>query len=114
MEIKYANFMENLSKALEEDTEERKIKIVMIESPSNPLMHMYDIEAISYILREHKTKHSTIYPFFVVDNTFSTPIFQNPLLLGADIVIHSATKFLGGHSDACSGILSFNDPDLNQ
>lgn len=80
-------------------------KAIFIETPSNPLMRVSDISAISYLCKKNKLT-------LIVDNTFLTPYFQKPLLLGADIVIHSGTKFLGGHNDVLSGFLTANDNDI--
>lgn len=80
-------------------------KAIFIETPSNPLMRVSDISAISYLCKKNKLT-------LIVDNTFLTPYFQKPLLLGADIVIHSGTKFLGGHNDVLSGFLTANDKDI--
>jgi cystathionine gamma-lyase len=79
-------------------------KLVWIESPSNPLLKLSDIRAIADITR----KHSLI---LVVDNTFLSPYFQKPLDLGADIVVHSSTKYIGGHSDVLGGAVLLNNPD---
>ena len=73
-------------------------KLVYLETPTNPMVKITDIERISRAAKE-------VHAFVFVDNTFATPINQNPLLHGADIVIHSATKFLGGHADALGGIV---------
>ncbi|TNV77069.1 hypothetical protein FGO68_gene17590 [Halteria grandinella] len=83
----------------------QNISMVFLESPTNPLLHVYDIKRIAEVCKEHKV-------LFAVDNTFCTPIFQNPLLLGTNVVVHSATKFLSGHSDVCGGYLGTNDEDL--
>lgn len=77
-------------------------KIIWVETPSNPLLRIYDIKAISSL-----SSHDTL---VVVDNTFATPYFQKPLEFGADIVVHSASKYLGGHSDAILGTVSCNSP----
>jgi cystathionine gamma-synthase len=69
-----------------------------IETPTNPLMKVADIQAVSEIAKE-------VGAITVVDNTFLTPHFQKPLNLGADVVVHSATKYLGGHNDTISGIV---------
>ena len=71
-------------------------KLIYIESPSNPLVRITDIEAVSELAVRHKI-------LTVIDNTFATPINQNPLELGIDVVVHSGTKYLGGHSDLCCG-----------
>lgn len=81
------------------------VKAVMIESPANPLMTVTDIKAISEVSHKHNL-------LVVVDNTFMTPYLQRPLDLGADIVVHSATKYLGGHSDVVSGLVVVKTPEL--
>ncbi|KAA6299843.1 MAG: Cystathionine beta-lyase [Candidatus Ordinivivax streblomastigis] len=80
-------------------------KLVWIESPSNPLLKLSDIKAIAEITHKHKL-------ILVVDNTFLSPYFQKPLDLGADIVIHSSTKYIGGHSDVLGGAVLLNDKAL--
>ncbi len=84
-----------------------KTRLVWVETPTNPLMSITDISAIASICRQKKL-------LLCVDNTFATPWLQNPLDLGADIVIHSATKYLGGHSDLIHGCLMFNDAELQE
>ena len=84
-----------------------KTKLIWIETPSNPLMSIIDINQIHQIIRN---KTSDI--ILVVDNTFATPALQNPLTLGADIVLHSATKYIGGHSDIILGALITNNHQL--
>ncbi len=79
--------------------------MVWVETPTNPLMKLADIEAIAHITKKHNL-------LFAVDNTFATPYLQKPLDLGADIVMHSATKYLGGHSDVIAGALIIKDPEL--
>lgn len=81
------------------------VKAIFIESPTNPLMDITDIEAVSNI-----AKKKGIYT--IVDNTFMTPYLQKPIKLGVDIVIHSATKYLGGHSDTVAGVVVVNSKDL--
>lgn len=81
------------------------VKAIFIESPTNPLMDITDIEAVSNIAREKGI-------YTIVDNTFMTPYLQKPIKLGADIVIHSATKYIGGHSDTVSGLVVVNSKDL--
>ena len=73
-------------------------KAVYIETPTNPMMNVSDIEKISGICKKHGL-------LLIVDNTFLSPYFQNPILLGADVVIHSGTKFLGGHNDTLAGFI---------
>lgn len=81
------------------------VKAVMIESPANPLMTVTDIKAISDISHKHDL-------LVIVDNTFMTPYLQKPLDLGADIVVHSATKYLGGHSDVVAGLAVVKTKEL--
>lgn len=78
---------------------------IFIETPSNPMMKVTDIEAVSLYVKSRGA-------LLIVDNTFLTPYFQTPLDLGADIIIHSATKYLGGHNDALAGIVVVKDPQL--
>lgn len=80
-------------------------KLVWTETPTNPLMNISDIEAIATITKQHKV-------LLCVDNTFASPYLQNPLNQGADIVMHSATKYLSGHSDVIQGCLVMNDKQL--
>ena len=80
-------------------------KLLWIETPTNPMMNIIDIKAVSKLARKHNV-------LLAVDNTFATPYLQVPLDLGADIVMHSATKYLGGHSDVVVGALIVNDKDL--
>ncbi len=80
-------------------------KLIWAETPTNPLMNIADIAGLAAISKEHKI-------LLCVDNTFATPYLQNPLDLGADIVMHSATKYLGGHSDVIQGCLVMNDQAL--
>jgi len=82
-----------------------KTKLIWIETPTNPLMNITDIAAVAAISKAAKT-------ILCVDNTFASPYLQNPLDLGADIVMHSATKYLGGHSDVIQGCLMMNDVEL--
>ncbi|WP_294169897.1 PLP-dependent aspartate aminotransferase family protein [uncultured Clostridium sp.] len=84
---------------------DESVKAIFIETPTNPLMDITDIEKVSNIAKE-----AGIYT--VVDNTFMTPYFQKPIKLGADIVIQSATKYLGGHSDTVSGVAVVNSKEL--
>lgn len=84
-----------------------KTKMVWVETPTNPLLNIVDIEAAAKI-----AKASNL--LLVVDNTFASPYLQNPLDWGADIVLHSATKYLGGHSDVVHGVLVVNDAALEE
>ncbi len=81
-----------------------KTRLIWIETPTNPMMHIIDIRSITQMARERNIK-------VVVDNTFATPYLQRPLDLGADMVMHSVTKYLGGHSDVVMGALILNNDD---
>lgn len=93
---------DNIKKAVTDKT-----KLIWIETPTNPLMNISDIAAVSLIANPKNI-------LLAVDNTFASPALQNPLDLGADIVMHSATKYLGGHSDVIQGALMMNDKDLRE
>jgi cystathionine beta-lyase len=82
-----------------------RTKLIWVETPTNPMLNIIDIKAISKISKQNNI-------LFAVDNTFATPYLQRPLDLGADIVMHSATKYLGGHSDVVMGALVVNDETL--
>ncbi|MCP5020547.1 MAG: cystathionine gamma-synthase [bacterium] len=82
-----------------------KVRYLYIESPTNPLLHLTDIAACAKIAHDGGAK-------LVIDNTFATPYLQRPLEMGADVVLHSLTKYLGGHSDAVAGALIVNDQKL--
>lgn len=84
-----------------------KTKLLWLETPTNPLLNIVDIEAVSKIGRKHGAK-------VVVDNTFASPYLQNPLDQGADIVMHSVTKYIAGHSDVIMGFLGTNDPEIDK
>jgi cystathionine beta-lyase len=83
----------------------KNTKLIWAETPTNPMMNIIDIERVSHIAKEHNL-------LLAVDNTFATPYLQNPLDLGADIIMHSVTKYLGGHSDVVMGALVVNDDSL--
>ena len=102
IEVSLANSSaaETLAAAIRPET-----KLIWIESPGNPLMSITDIAACAKVAAEHGV-------LLGVDNTFATPVLTQPLSLGADIVMHSATKYLGGHSDANGGMLVVNNDDL--
>ncbi len=85
----------------------KNTKLIWVETPTNPLMNITDIEATAAIAKEAGA-------LLCVDNTFASPYLQNPLDLGADIVMHSATKYLGGHSDVIQGALMMNDADIRE
>lgn len=82
-------------------------KLIWTETPTNPMMTITDIEAVSAIAKAHNI-------LLCVDNTFASPYLQNPLRWGADLVVHSATKYLGGHSDVVHGCIIGNDPALHE
>lgn len=82
-------------------------KAIYIETPSNPMMNITDIAELSKIAKKHHL-------LLIVDNTFLSPYFQNPLDLGADIVVHSGTKYLGGHNDTLAGFLVTNRKDISE
>ncbi len=92
----------NVEKAITERT-----KLIWTETPTNPLMNIADIAAIAAIAKQHNV-------LLCVDNTFASPYLQNPLDLGADMVMHSSTKYLGGHSDVIQGALMMNDSGLRE
>lgn len=91
-------------KAIEEKINSNT-KLIWVETPTNPMMNIIDVVAVSEIAKKHKV-------LLAVDNTFATPYLQRPLDLGVDIVMHSATKYLGGHSDVVMGALVVKDKDL--
>ncbi len=80
-------------------------KLIWVETPTNPMLNIIDIAAVCEIAKKHNV-------LSVVDNTFASPYLQNPLDLGADVVLHSATKYIGGHSDLILGALIVKDPEL--
>ncbi|PLS01236.1 bifunctional cystathionine gamma-lyase/homocysteine desulfhydrase [Neobacillus cucumis] len=92
--------LENIQREIRPNT-----KAIYIESPTNPLLKITDIEAAAKLAKKHHL-------LTIVDNTFSTPYWQNPLELGADIVLHSATKYIGGHSDVVAGLVVVNSDKL--
>ena len=94
--------VKNLKSEIRDNT-----RMLYIETPTNPMLTLTDIKATSEISKENDI-------IFVVDNTFMSPYFQRPLTLGADIVSHSTTKYLAGHSDLINGILVTNDEKLNE
>ena len=92
--------LSNVEAAIQENT-----KAIFLETPTNPLLKVTDIEAIAKYAKEKGL-------LTIVDNTFMTPYFQQPIALGADIVVHSATKYLGGHSDVVAGLAVVNSEEL--
>ena len=104
LKFHYVNMQhaENIRSYINQNT-----KLIWIETPTNPLMNIVDVQAIAAIAKPHNI-------LLTVDNTFASPYLQNPLDLGADIVMHSSTKYLGGHSDVIQGALMMNDSDLRE
>lgn len=104
LKFHYVNMQhaENIQSYINQNT-----KLIWIETPTNPLMNIVDVQAIAAIAKPHNI-------LLTVDNTFASPYLQNPLDLGADIVMHSSTKYLGGHSDVIQGALMMNDSDLRE
>lgn len=90
----------NLASAIRPET-----RLIWIETPTNPLLQLVDIAAVAAVAKLHDLK-------VAVDNTFATPALQRPLTLGADIIVHSTTKYIGGHSDVVGGAVVVNDADL--
>jgi cystathionine gamma-lyase len=82
-------------------------RMVWVETPSNPLLKIVDLEAVAAIAKDHHL-------LSVADNTFASPYLQRPLEMGFDIVVHSATKYLNGHSDVVGGVVVVSDPDLGE
>ncbi|MEO9894292.1 cystathionine gamma-synthase [Aurantibacter sp.] len=82
-----------------------KTRLIWVETPTNPMMNIIDVKAVSKLAKQHKV-------LLAVDNTFATPYLQRPLEMGADLVMHSATKYLGGHSDVVLGALIVKDKEL--
>ena len=101
MEFSYVDTTDpaNVQNAIRENT-----RMVYVETPTNPLMTVTDVRAISHITRRKRID-------LVVDNTFMSPYFQQPLVLGADMVVHSTTKFLNGHSDGLGGVVICTKPE---
>lgn len=92
--------LENITNNIKPNT-----KAIYLETPTNPLLKVTDIAAVAKLAQDHHL-------LTIVDNTFSTPYWQNPIELGADIVVHSATKYLGGHSDVVAGLVVVNSDKL--
>lgn len=100
------DLVQDLASALQPET-----ALVWVESPSNPTLKVTDIAAVAAIVKEHNAKTGK-HVILVVDNTFSSPYIANPLVHGADVVVHSITKFINGHSDVVGGVLATNDAEL--
>ncbi|QLG46762.1 trans-sulfuration enzyme family protein [Costertonia aggregata] len=86
---------------------QKNTKVIYVETPSNPLLTITDLKAISQIAKEHGI-------ITMIDNTFASPVNQNPIDFGIDIVIHSATKYMGGHSDICAGAVASTHEHMNR
>lgn len=99
------SYVDTTDLAVVEASIKENTKAIYIETPSNPTMQVSDLVAVSEIAKKHGA-------LLIVDNTFLSPYFQNPIDLGADIVVHSGTKYLGGHNDTLSGFLSVNTKEL--
>ncbi|WP_311949055.1 cystathionine gamma-synthase [Mucilaginibacter terrae] len=99
------HFLDLSDPTIIEEYVNKNTKLVWIETPTNPTMQVVDIEAVAAITKKHELT-------LVVDNTFASPYLQNPMDLGADIVMHSVTKYIGGHSDLVMGALMLNDEEL--
>jgi cystathionine beta-lyase len=97
--------LSDVKRILESDKQASRIKAVLIETPTNPLMDITDIEEVSKLAKEYGA-------LTIVDNTFMSPYLQRPLEFGADIVVHSATKYLGGHSNVVAGLIAVNNKGL--
>ncbi|MBK8712792.1 MAG: cystathionine gamma-synthase [Niastella sp.] len=98
-------YVDTTNTAAVENAITAKTKLIWVETPTNPMMNITDIAAMAGIAKKVKA-------WLCVDNTFASPYLQNPLDLGADIVMHSSTKYLGGHSDVIQGALVMNDKEL--
>ncbi|NOT78238.1 MAG: PLP-dependent transferase [Bacteriovoracaceae bacterium] len=94
-------------KLVEKAVKEFKPALIWLETPTNPLLKITDIQAVTAIAKKARA-------LTVVDNTFMSPYFQNPLVLGADIALHSMTKYLNGHSDAVGGCMMLNDSEMHK
>jgi len=97
--------LSDVKRILENGKNATRIKAVLIETPTNPLMDITDIKEVSKLAKEHGA-------LTIVDNTFMSPYLQRPLEFGADIVVHSATKYLGGHSNVVAGLIAVNNKEL--
>lgn len=102
-----ATFIDTSNLAEIEKNIQSNTKAIFLESPTNPLLKITDIAEITKIAKKNNL-------LTIVDNTFATPYWQNPLTLGADIVVHSATKYLGGHSDVVAGLAVVNSEELGE
>ena len=110
VDARYVNLSDDPAGALDEALTERT-RLVWFETPSNPHLRLVDIEAVVAAVAGRQGS-GVRRPLVVIDNTFATPVLQRPLELGADIVYHSATKYLGGHSDTLAGVVATNDAEV--
>lgn len=94
--------LKNIEEAIKPNT-----KLVFVETPTNPMLTITDLQGVAEICKKHNLKS-------IVDNTFMSPYFQNPLVLGCDIALHSSTKYINGHSDVVSGIVITNDEKIHE
>lgn len=101
------HFVDMQDEEMVKNTVNKQTKMIWIETPSNPLLQIVNLEKMIQIAKENNL-------ISVVDNTFATPYLQNPITMGADIAMHSATKYLGGHSDVVMGALMLNDDKLSE
>src|SRR6056297_3739353 len=90
-----------------EDKLQENTKVIYIETPSNPLLNITDIEAVATIAKKHGI-------ISMIDNTFASPVNQNPIDFGIDVVVHSATKYMGGHSDICAGVVAASQEHMDK
>ncbi|MEK4364772.1 bifunctional cystathionine gamma-lyase/homocysteine desulfhydrase [Paenibacillus sp. FSL M8-0212] len=102
-----STFVDTTSLQAMEQALQSNTKAIYVETPTNPLLKVTDIAAVAKWSKQHEL-------LFIVDNTFSTPYWQTPLALGADIVLHSATKYIGGHSDVVAGLAVVNSEQLGE
>jgi cystathionine beta-lyase/cystathionine gamma-synthase len=104
IECSFANFtnLEEIEQSIRPET-----KVLITETVTNPLLHVIDVKSVAYLAHQRGAK-------LIIDNTFTTPLLIRPLELGADMVIHSATKYIGGHSDVTSGIIAGNSPAIDR
>ncbi|MEO2211709.1 bifunctional cystathionine gamma-lyase/homocysteine desulfhydrase [Paenibacillus amylolyticus] len=102
-----STFVDTTSLQVLEQALQSNTKAIYVETPTNPLLKVTDIAAVAKWSKQHEL-------LFIVDNTFSTPYWQTPLALGADIVLHSATKYIGGHSDVVAGLAVVNSEQLGE
>ncbi len=101
------SFADGISVKDFEDKIQKNTKVIYIETPSNPLLTIIDLEAISSLAKKYNLVS-------MIDNTFASPINQNPIDYGVDVVIHSATKYMGGHSDICAGAVASNKENIKR